>query len=56
MTNKVHKKMVVCGKDSYPIEYKESYKPDLHFLKIRSLLHSVLENYKLANVQRAGWC
>lgn len=30
--------MVVCGKDFYPIEYKESYKPDLHFLKIRSLL------------------
>lgn len=48
--------MVVCGKESYPTEYKESYKPDLHFLKIRSLLHSVLENYKLANVQRAGWC
>lgn len=30
--------MVVCGKDFYPIKYKESYKPDLHFLKIRSLL------------------
>lgn len=30
--------MVVCGKDFYPIQYKESYKPDLHFLKIRSLL------------------
>lgn len=28
--------MVVCGKKTlYPIEYKESYKPDLHFLKIR---------------------
>ena len=30
--------MVACGKDFYPIKYKESYKPDLHFLKIRSLL------------------
>lgn len=31
--------MVVCGKkDFYPIKYKESYKPDLHFLKIRSLV------------------
>lgn len=30
------------GKTLYPIEYKESYKPDLHFLKIRSLLHSSL--------------
>lgn len=30
--------MVVCGKDFYPIKYKESYKPDLHFLKIKSLL------------------
>lgn len=30
--------MVVCGKDFYPIKNKESYKPDLHFLKIRSLL------------------
>lgn len=30
--------MVVCGKDFYPSKYKESYKPDLHFLKIRSLV------------------
>lgn len=29
--------MVVCGKDFYPIKYKESYKPDLHFLKISLL-------------------
>lgn len=39
MTNKVHK---IDGglwkKDFYPIKYKESYKPDLHFLKIRSLV------------------
>lgn len=29
--------MVVCGKDFYLIKYKESYKLDFYFLKIRSL-------------------
>ena len=29
--------MVVYGKDFSPIKYKESYKPDLHFLKISSI-------------------
>jgi hypothetical protein len=56
MTNKVQKIAGGLWERLSPNWVQGKLKPDLYFLKKKKFIHSVLENYKLAYVQRAGWC